>query len=154
MYLNCEENLHVNHPWELKGCLFVCVQTGCWGVPVNLVDRYSEELHRSHAELAGILDRLRVRRLRLAQRQAVSTHDYEVCLKKFLLIFLIGHKLENQAKKIPQTLQMKQFSVVSSTYVKITDGDIEPIQTPIISWGFALFKSAWQGCEPHCVWLF
>lgn len=45
--------------------------SGCWGVPVNLVDRYVEELHRSHAELAGIMDKLRVRRLKQAQRQAV-----------------------------------------------------------------------------------
>lgn len=39
---------------------------------MNLIDRYSEELHRSHAELAGIMDRIRVRKLKQAQRQAVG----------------------------------------------------------------------------------
>ena len=39
---------------------------------MNLVDRYAEELHRSQQELAGIIDKIRVRKLRLAGQQAVS----------------------------------------------------------------------------------
>ena len=39
---------------------------------MNLVDRYAEELHRSQHELAGIIDRIRVRKLGLAGQQAVS----------------------------------------------------------------------------------
>ncbi|XP_067049790.1 serine/arginine repetitive matrix protein 1-like [Acropora muricata] len=53
-------------------------RTGCWGVPMNLIDRYSEELHRSHAELAGIMDRIRVRKLKQAQRQAVPCNVSEL----------------------------------------------------------------------------
>ena len=40
---------------------------------MNLVDRYAEELHRSQQELAGIIDKIRVRKLRLAGQQAVSS---------------------------------------------------------------------------------
>ena len=39
---------------------------------MNLVDRYAEELHRSQQELAGIIDKIRVRKLKLAGQQAVS----------------------------------------------------------------------------------
>ena len=39
---------------------------------MNLVDRYAEELRRSHEELAGIMDKLRIRKLKQAGRIAVS----------------------------------------------------------------------------------
>ena len=42
-------------------------------MPVNLVDRYAEELHRPHEELAGILEKIRVRKLQEADKQVVST---------------------------------------------------------------------------------
>lgn len=51
---------------------------GCWGVPINLVDRYAEELRRSHQELAGIIDRIRARKLKEAGRQAVSCNVSEL----------------------------------------------------------------------------
>ena len=37
------------------------------------MDRYAEELHRPHEELAGILERIRVRKLEEADKQVVST---------------------------------------------------------------------------------
>ncbi|PFX34555.1 SAM and SH3 domain-containing protein 1-like [Stylophora pistillata] len=51
---------------------------GCWGVPVNLVDRYAEELRRSHEELANILERLRIRKLKKAGRTAVPCNVSEL----------------------------------------------------------------------------
>lgn len=37
------------------------------------MDRYAEELHRPHEEIAGILERIRVRKLQEADKQVVST---------------------------------------------------------------------------------
>ena len=51
---------------------------GCWGVPVNLLDRYAEELHRPHEELAGILERIRVRKLKEADKQVVQCNVSEL----------------------------------------------------------------------------
>lgn len=37
------------------------------------MDRYAEELHRPHEELAAILERIRVRKLKESEKQFVST---------------------------------------------------------------------------------
>ena len=49
---------------------------------MNLVDRYAEELRRSHEELANILERLRVGKLKQAGRTAVSRQT-EITLNFF-----------------------------------------------------------------------
>ena len=49
---------------------------------MNLVDRYAEELRRSHEELANILERLRVGKLKQAGRTAVSRQT-EIMLNLF-----------------------------------------------------------------------
>ena len=55
---------------------------------MNLVDRYAEELHRSQQELAGIIDKIRVRKLRLAGQQAVS-RMYKKCVTYPVFFFYL-----------------------------------------------------------------
>ena len=55
---------------------------------MNLVDRYAEELRRSHEELANILERLRVGKLKQAGRTAVSRQT-EITLNFFLAFFMV-----------------------------------------------------------------
>lgn len=54
---------------------------------MNLVDRYAEELRRSHEELANILERLRVGKLKQAGRTAVSRQT-EITLNFFGLFMV------------------------------------------------------------------
>lgn len=54
---------------------------------MNLVDRYAEELRRSHEELANILERLRVGKLKQAGRTAVSRQT-DITLN-FLAFFMV-----------------------------------------------------------------
>lgn len=42
------------------------------------MDRYAEELHRPHEELAGVLERIRVRKLQEAEKQVVSDDIFYV----------------------------------------------------------------------------
>ncbi|XP_048577704.1 SAM and SH3 domain-containing protein 1 [Nematostella vectensis] len=46
-------------------------KNGRWGVPVNLVDRYSEELRRPKEEIAQIMDKIRSLKLKEQRRQMV-----------------------------------------------------------------------------------
>lgn len=55
---------------------------------MNLVDRYAEELRRSHEELANILERLRVGKLKQAGRTAVSRQT-EITLNFFWPFFMV-----------------------------------------------------------------
>lgn len=52
------------------------------------MDRYAEELHRPHEELAGVLERIRVRKLQEAEKQVVSDDIFLCTVRVFCESFI------------------------------------------------------------------